>query len=81
MMSVVLMLLAIPLPSSTLFLTREEAMALLSSLEEIPTHSYQFEVAGEFLSGEEVIALLGELREEIRKQEPKKKIPWEREGF
>lgn len=73
-------LISIPLPSSTIYLADEEAQDLLSSLEDALPHRQQFEVAGEVLSKEEVMALLGELRAEIRKQEPKK-IPWEREGF
>ena len=51
----------IPLPSSTLFLTREEAVTLLSSLEEILPHSDHFEIAGEILSGEEMQGLREEL--------------------
>lgn len=56
------MLHSIPLPSSTLLLTIEEALLLLHKLEEVLPHSNHFEVAGEVLSAEEMQALLLELR-------------------
>jgi len=56
------MLHSIPLPSSTLLLTIEEALLLLHKLEEALPHSNHFEVAGEVLSTREMQALLLELR-------------------
>lgn len=57
-----LMLLPIPLPSSTLFLSIEEALSLLESLEAALPHSDHFEIAGEVLSTREMQALLLELK-------------------
>jgi hypothetical protein len=55
-------LLPIPLPSSTLYLNHEEGLSLLHKLEAALPHSNHFEIAGEVLSGEEMQALLLELR-------------------
>jgi len=75
------MLYAIPLPSSTLYLTIEEVQSLLETLEEILPHSDHFEVAGEFLSKEEMLALMKELKEAIWKWKQRERIPWESEGL
>ena len=71
--------LPIPLPSSTLFLSKKEVQDLVEFLEASLPHRQQLQVAGEVLSREEVQALMDELRAEILK--PEKKIPWETEGF
>lgn len=55
-------MITIPLPSSTLYLNHEESLNLLESLEAALPHSNHFEIAGEVLSGEEMQALLLELR-------------------
>lgn len=73
-------MLPIPLPSSTLLLTYEEAQSLFEALEIALPHSDHYEVAGEVLSREEVVALLIELRAILPEGRPRPRIDWRR-GF
>lgn len=73
-------LIRIPLPSSTLFLTTEEALLLLETLEAALPHSNHFEIAGEVLSGEQMQALLNEFKVMQVGGVPRPRGDW-RKGF
>jgi len=73
-------LIPIPLPSSTLLLTIEEAQSLLDALEAALPHSNHYEVAGEELTREEMVVLMDDLRAILLERRPRAKSDW-RKGF
>ena len=73
-------LISIALPSSTLFLTSDEAQNLLESIEAILPHSYQFDVADERLSFEEAVQLKETIQAALRRGGVKR-VNWPEEGF
>ena len=73
-------LIRVPLPSSTLFLSIDEAISLLGQLEDALPHSNHFEIAGEVLSKGEMQALLLELKVMLVGGERMPRGEW-RKGF